>query len=318
VSSDISTDNSLEKQLLGQLSQLISESRNPDTLDIDIVSTEQVLARINQLDQAVPIVVAQCIPQIAIVVDAVVLAFAQGGRLIYIGAGTSGRLGVLDAVECGPTFSVEPQQVQGLIAGGSQAMYKAVEGAEDDFSLAEEELKQLNLNQRDVLVGIAASGRTPYVIGGIRYANQIGAFTAAIACNPDSEITKLARVGICAEVGAEALTGSTRMKAGTAQKLILNMLSTASMIRSGKSYQNLMVDVNATNEKLVARASRIVMQATDCSHEQAKTALVEAEYHCKTAILMLLTSSSAENAHQMLHDSNGFLRAAVNASQLKE
>ncbi len=304
-----------EKAVLEQISRLSSESRHPNTMDIDQVSTKEVLTKINQLDQAVPEVVSRCIPDIALAVDAVVSAFKKGGRLIYIGAGTSGRLGVLDAVECPPTFSVGQEQVKALIAGGESAMYKAVEGAEDDLSLAERELKTINLSKSDVLVGIAASGRTPYVIGGLKFAKDIGVFTVAIACNSASVITQIADVGICADVGAEALTGSTRMKAGTAQKLILNMLSTASMIRSGKSYQNLMVDVNASNAKLHARAIRIVTQATDCDPEQAKQALEDCGYHCKSAILMLLTSSTFEQAKAMLAVNNGFLRDALNVSR---
>lgn len=303
-----------EKAVLEQISRLSSESRHPNTMDIDQVSTKEVLTKINQLDHTVPEAVSHCIADITLAVDAIVSAFSAGGRLIYIGAGTSGRLGVLDAVECPPTFSVEQEQVKALIAGGESAMYKAVEGAEDDPFLAEKELNKINLSKSDVLVGIAASGRTPYVIGGLSYAKKVGALTVSIACNPGSAITKIADVGICADVGPEALTGSTRMKAGTAQKLILNMLTTASMIRSGKSYQNLMVDVNANNKKLHARAIRIVTQATDCDVEEAQKTLEACGYQCKTAILMLLTSSPVIQAEAMLAAKNGFLRDALNSS----
>ncbi|MDN3682766.1 N-acetylmuramic acid 6-phosphate etherase [Vibrio tapetis subsp. quintayensis] len=299
--------------LITALSHLVSEGRNPETMDIDLLSSLEIVEKINQQDKQVPIAVKQVLPQIAEAVDVITHAFTQGGRLIYFGAGTSGRLGVLDASECPPTFGVNDQMVVGLIAGGKEAMFKAKEGAEDSVSLGEEELMSINLTSQDVVVGIAASGRTPYVIGGLNYANRLGAKTVAVSCNPDSPIADIANIAISPVVGPEALTGSTRLKSGTAQKLILNMLTTASMIRLGKSYQNLMVDVKATNKKLVARAVRIVMQATDCGKTDAETALIQSDYDAKVAILMLLTGVDVNTAKHQLEHQQGFLRQAVNA-----
>ncbi|WP_416307471.1 N-acetylmuramic acid 6-phosphate etherase [Neptunicella sp. SCSIO 80796] len=297
--------------LLEELNYIVSEGQNPDTLDIDLLDSIDILKKLNDEDHKVPDAVRAILPDIAKAVDEIVKAYANGGRLVYIGAGTSGRLGVLDAVECPPTFSVTDQQVVGILAGGQNAMFKAVEGAEDDANLALIDLQAVNLSEKDVLVGIAASGRTPYVISALQYARQIGAKTVGVTCNPDSAVVNEADIGLCAVVGAEALTGSTRLKSGSAQKLILNMLSTASMIRSGKSYQNLMVDVNASNEKLYARAVRIVMQATDCDYNSAKNALERANERAKLAILMVLTGVSAEQGEQMLSHCDGFLRKAV-------
>ena len=237
--------------------------------------------------------------------------FKKGGRLFYIGAGTSGRLGVLDASECPPTFGVKDDMVIGIIAGGPKAILKAVEGAEDSPQLAVDDLKKINFNQNDVLVGIAASGRTPYVIGALNYANSVAATTVALSCNPDSEIARLANIQISPVVGPEVLTGSTRMKSGSAQKLVLNMLTTASMVRLGKSYQNLMIDVKASNDKLVARALRIVIQATDCDEEAARAKLELSHYDVKLAILMILTDLNLEQAKQKLIKKEGFLRLAI-------
>ncbi len=300
--------------LLSALSQLVSEGRNPETMDIDLLSTEAILERLNQQDKTVPFAVEKVIPQIAAAVDAITTAFKNKGRLIYIGAGTSGRLGVLDASECPPTFGVSDQMVIGLIAGGKEAMFKAQEGCEDSPSAANHDLQNIALNQRDVVVGIAASGRTPYVIGGLEYANQIGATTVAVSCNPDSNIAAIAQIAISPLVGPEALTGSTRLKSGTAQKLILNMLTTASMIRLGKSYQNLMVDVQATNKKLKARAVRIVMQATDCEKTRAEQLLAQSQNNAKIAILMQLTDMSYQEALDRLSQSEGVLRKAIQPS----
>ncbi|WPC73592.1 N-acetylmuramic acid 6-phosphate etherase [Vibrio porteresiae] len=297
--------------LLTALSHLVSETRNPDTMDIDLLSSLDIVTRLNQQDKLVPLAVEKVLPEVAKGVEAITAAFKQGGRLIYLGAGTSGRLGVLDAVECPPTFSVSDSMVIGLIAGGKEAMFKAQEGAEDSLSLGEQELKNIEFNQHDILVGIAASGRTPYVIGAIDYANRVGATTIAISCNPNSPIADIATIAISPVVGPEALTGSTRLKSGTAQKLILNMLTTASMIRLGKSYQNLMVDVKATNKKLVARAVRIVMQATDCDRSQAEALLAQSDNNAKAAILMHFTGMSYEQAKEKLNDSDGFLRRAI-------
>lgn len=297
--------------LINALSHLISEGRNPDTMDIDTLSSLDIAQRINQQDKLVPLAVEKVLPEIAQAVDKITDAFKVGGRLIYMGAGTSGRLGILDASECPPTFGVSDDMVVGLIAGGKEAILKAQEGAEDSPSLGEQDLKGIKLSQQDVLVGIAASGRTPYVIGGLDYANKVGATSIALSCNPESPIANIANIAICPVVGPEALTGSTRLKSGTAQKLVLNMLTTASMIRLGKSYQNLMVDVKATNAKLVARATRIVIQATDCNQQQAKDTLKKTDYDVKLAILMILTGLDRDAAKEQLNLQHGYLRKAV-------
>lgn len=301
--------------LIAALSHLVSEGRNPDTMDIDLQPSIEIVKRLNQQDKSVPLAVEKVLPEVAQAVDKIVEAFQVGGRLIYLGAGTSGRLGVLDASECPPTFGVSDQMVIGLIAGGQDAMFKAKEGAEDDPQLGGSDLQSLNLTPDDVVVGIAASGRTPYVIGALTYANELGATTVALSCNPDSPIAEIAEIAISPVVGPEALTGSTRLKSGTAQKLVLNMLTTASMIRLGKSYQNLMVDVKATNKKLLARATRIVMQATDCDKAQATSTLEETEFDVKLAILMILTGLGIQEAREQLHHQQGFLRAAVEKHQ---
>ncbi|MGT2592923.1 N-acetylmuramic acid 6-phosphate etherase [Vibrio cholerae] len=297
--------------LIAALSHLVSEGRNPDTMDIDLLSSQEIVERLNQQDKQVPLAVEAVLPQIAQAVDKITAAFKQGGRLIYLGAGTSGRLGVLDASECPPTFGVSDQMVIGLIAGGKEAMFTAQEGAEDNATLGAHDLQQIDFSSKDLLVGIAASGRTPYVIGALEYANDLGATTIALSCNPDSPIAEIAQIAISPVVGPEALTGSTRLKSGTAQKLVLNMLTTASMIRLGKSYQNLMVDVRATNRKLIARAVRIVMQATDCQREEAEALLKESHNNAKLAILMHLTGMNYEQATAKLSQSDGFLRRAM-------
>ncbi|KIE20976.1 N-acetylmuramic acid-6-phosphate etherase [Vibrio sinaloensis] len=297
--------------LIAALSHLVSEGRNPETMDIDLLPSFEIVQRINQQDQLVPLAVEKVLPEIALAVDKITEAFKVGGRLIYMGAGTSGRLGVLDASECPPTFGVSDQMVIGLIAGGPDAILKAKEGAEDSLTLGVDDLKSVQFSQKDVVVGIAASGRTPYVIGALEYANEVGATTIALSCNPDSTIADIADIAISPVVGPEALTGSTRLKSGTAQKLVLNMLTTASMIRLGKSYQNLMVDVKATNKKLVARAARIVMQATDCDKNQATSTLEQTDYDVKLAILMILTGMDLPSAREQLHYQDGFLRKAV-------
>ena len=302
--------------LLQQLAAMSSEARNPNSLDIDTLSSLQIVQLINAEDQTVAHSVTNCLEQVAQVADQIVAAFARGGRLIYLGAGTSGRLGILDAVECPPTFSVPSSQVVALIAGGQNAVYKAVEGAEDNPQLAQQDLQQLQLSASDVVVGIAASGRTPYVLGGLAYARSLGCFTAAISCNANAPVLSAADLGICAVVGPEVITGSTRMKAGTAQKLILNMLTTTAMIRSAKVYQNLMVDLHASNEKLVARAVRIVMQATDCTADQARQALDAAGMSAKLAILHLLSGQSIAQCRTQLAKQDGFIRNAL-ASQSK-
>ncbi len=293
------------------LGALVSESRNPDTMNLDEMSTLDLVTCFNREDRKVPEAIDKVLPQIAQAVDKAAASFKAGGRLIYLGAGTSGRLGVLDASECPPTFGVPHTMVIGLIAGGPGAMLKAVEGAEDNEALGVEDLKNLNLTAKDTVVGLAASGRTPYVIGALRYATQLGCSTVAISCNPDSPIAREAGIAISPVVGPEALTGSTRLKSGTAQKLVLNMISTGAMVKTGKVYQNLMVDVKATNVKLVDRACRIVVEATGAAREAAEQALSETEFEVKPAILMLLAGIDAQQAVARLTKHNGFLRAAL-------
>ncbi|XEG67643.1 N-acetylmuramic acid 6-phosphate etherase [Edwardsiella tarda] len=293
------------------LNQMVTESRNPASAAIDTLSTLAMLRVINAEDQRVAPAVEVTLPQVAELVDKVVEAFAQGGRLIYCGAGTSGRLGILDASECPPTYGTPAQQVVGLIAGGHPAILAAVENAEDDRDQGAQDLRDLHFTARDVLVGIAASGRTPYVLGAMAYAKQQGATVAAIVCNPGSEMSLAADIAIEPVVGAEVVTGSSRMKAGTAQKLVLNMITTGAMIRSGKVYGNLMVDVAATNAKLLQRQVNIVMAATECDLHQAEAALNACDRHCKTAILMLLSGVSAEEASAMLARHHGFIRQAL-------
>ncbi|HIF9238195.1 TPA: N-acetylmuramic acid 6-phosphate etherase [Photobacterium damselae] len=293
------------------LSQLVTESRNQASHAIDTLSTLDMVTVINQEDQKVALAVEKTLPEVALAVDAIADAFMAGGRLIYMGAGTSGRLGILDASECPPTYGSNPNQVVGLIAGGHKAILKAVENAEDNQELAKQDLQNLGLTENDVVVGIAASGRTPYVIGGMKYAHSIGAQVVAISCNPQSEMTKIADIAITPVVGAEVVTGSSRMKAGTAQKLVLNMLTTGAMIRTGKVFGNLMVDVEATNAKLIQRQTNIVMQATDCDVAQAEEALSACDRHCKTAILMILAGLDAEQAKKQLANHNGFIRSAL-------
>lgn len=300
-----------EQGLMSELDRLISEGRNPRTMDIDLLPTIDVLRKINDEDEAVPAAVEKVVPEIAAAVDRIVLAFQKGARLIYMGAGTSGRLGVLDASECPPTFGVPEGMVVGLIAGGPDALVRSTEGAEDDPKMGARALQEIGLTSDDVVVGIAVSGRTPYVIGGLSYAKQVGATTVALSCNPASTIAGIADIAISPVVGPEVLTGSTRLKSGTAQKLVLNMLTTASMIRIGKSYQNLMVDLNPSNKKLVARATRIVMQTTGCAAQQAKQALAQTGNDVKLAILVTITGMGVEEARVALSKARGFLRKAI-------
>jgi N-acetylmuramic acid 6-phosphate etherase len=300
-----------QQQLITSLASIATEAQNSATLDIDMLSTLDVVKKINDEDKKVAFAIEKILPVIAQAVDVIVKAFSQGGRLVYIGAGTSGRLGILDAVECPPTFNTPSEQVIGILAGGEQAMFKAIEGAEDNLQLAIDDLQQIHFNENDVLVALAASGRTPYVVSAMQYAKQLNAVVVGVSCAPDQPVDNLANISLCACVGAEVLTGSTRLKSGTAQKMILNMLSTASMIRSGKSYRNLMVDVKASNEKLYARSIRIVMQATDCDIVQAEMALAQANNSAKLAILLILTGATVVEAKSMLQQSAGFLRQAI-------
>jgi N-acetylmuramic acid 6-phosphate etherase len=293
------------------LGALVSESRNPDTINLDEMSSLQLATCFNQEDRKVPEAISKVLSQIAQAIDKAAASFKAGGRLIYLGAGTSGRLGVLDASECPPTFGVPHGMVVALIAGGPGALLKAVEGAEDSEALGVEDLKDLHLSADDTVVGLAASGRTPYVIGALRYATELGCATVAISCNPDSPIAQEATIAISPVVGPEALTGSTRLKSGTAQKLVLNMISTGAMVKTGKVYQNLMVDVKATNVKLVDRACRIVVEATGAARSDAELALSQTDFEVKPAILMLLAGIDAPQAKARLEQHNGYLRAAL-------
>ncbi|QCT22423.1 N-acetylmuramic acid 6-phosphate etherase [Jejubacter calystegiae] len=293
------------------LGALVSESRNPETMDLDALSTLEMVTRFNQQDATVAQAVKATLPQVAQAVDAAAVALLAGGRIIYMGAGTSGRLGILDAAECPPTFGVSHDLVVGLIAGGPGALLKAVEGAEDNPQFGEQDLREINLEARDLVVGLAASGRTPYVLGGLAYARSCGCTTVAISCNPDSAIARAADIAISPVVGPEALTGSTRLKSGTAQKLVLNMLSTGAMVKFGKVFQNLMVDMKATNAKLVDRACRMLMEATGAPRERAEALLAQTDYEVKPAILMELAGLDAVTARARLAEHRGYLRAAL-------
>ncbi|TFD81295.1 N-acetylmuramic acid 6-phosphate etherase [Cryobacterium fucosi] len=293
------------------LATLGTETANERTTDLDTMSVADLLTVMNQEDRTVPVAVAAALPAIENAVNAIVGARRRGGRLIYLGAGTSGRLGVLDAVECPPTFGTDPGEVLGLIAGGERAFLQAVEGAEDDPGLAVIDLLAVGLTVADVVVGIAASGRTPYVIGGLDHARSVGAATVSVACNLGAEISRHADVAIEVDTGPEVLTGSTRLKAGSAQKLVCNMLSTASMIRTGKVFHNLMVDVQPTNAKLVDRARRIVSDATGADPDTAAAAIDQAGGHAKTAVVMLLTDTDVLTATARLEQAQGDVRTAI-------
>ncbi len=296
-----------------QLKTIQTEQRNPATLQIDRVDTAEIVRLMNAEDQKVALAVEQVLPQITKAVDLIYGRVHSGGRLIYCGCGTSGRLGVLDASECPPTFGVEPGRVMGVIAGGPDALTNAAEGAEDDFAAGEANLRAIDFSARDVLVGIAASGRTPYVLGAMAYARELGAPVIGLTCCPGSKIDTAADVGIAPQPGPEVVTGSTRLKSGTAQKLVLNMLSTATMIKMGKVYSNLMVDVCATNQKLVARAVSIVRSAAGVDEETARAALQQADHSCKTAIVMLLCGVDAARAQELLSTEDGPDSGAVRA-----
>lgn len=293
------------------LDNLLTEARNPQTMELDSMTPLEIVTAMNREDARVPESIRPQLPNIAQCVAWATEAIRSGGRLIYMGAGTSGRLGVLDAVECPPTFGVSPDVVVGLIAGGERAFVKAVEGAEDSRELGKADLEAIGLTQKDLVVGIAASGRTPYVLGGLAYANSLGCKTAAISCNPGSAVGKEARLAIEVAPGPECLTGSTRLKAGTAQKLILNMISTATMVGCGKAYSNLMVDVMQTNEKLVVRAQNIVMEATGVSRDSAKEAIALAGGSCKLAVTMILADCTVEEAKERLERCGGSVRQAI-------
>jgi len=287
-----------------------TEQRNQASMNLDQMSTREAIQLMNEQDKKVPEAIEKALPEIEALIEAVIKSFENNGRLIYLGAGTSGRLGILDAVECVPTFGTPPEMVVGLIAGGDTAIKDAVEGAEDSKELAEEDLKELNLTKNDIVIGIAASGRTPYAIGGLEYANEVGAQTGAISNNENTKISKKADYPVEIITGPEVLTGSTRLKAGTGQKLVLNMISTISMVKIGKAYENLMVDVQATNEKLVDRSNRIVVEATGVDYEEAKRVLEEAET-VKVAIVMILADATKEAADESLAAADGFVRDAI-------
>lgn len=291
--------------------ELGTEKVNPDTLKIDTASTGEVLRMMNDEDHKVAEAVKKVLPVVEKVVDKVVASIFSGGRLIYMGAGTSGRLGVLDAVECPPTFSVGSDVVVGLIAGGERAFVKAVEGAEDNEELGASDLAALQLSPEDTVVGIAASGRTPYVIGGLRYAREVGAVTVALSCNEGARISEEAEHKIEVNVGPEALTGSTRLKAGTAQKLVLNMISTASMIKLGKAYGNLMVDVSISNYKLERRAVGIIRDITGTDEDTALKTLKLAHNEVKASIVMIKLGCGYDEAKDRLRDANGYVRVAI-------
>jgi N-acetylmuramic acid 6-phosphate etherase len=293
------------------LSKLTTELRNPDTMNLDQMTPFEIASIMNQEDGNVVTAIKEILPSVAQAIEWATESLKSGGRIIYIGAGTSGRLGVLDAVECPPTFGVPKELVVGLIAGGDKAFVEAVEGAEDSKTLCEEELKEIGLRKEDIVIGLAASGRTPYVIYGLRFAGYIGCKTVAIACNRDSDIGREAKLAIEPFTGPEVLTGSTRLKAGTAQKMILNMISTGSMIGVGKVYENLMVDVKQSNEKLVVRSQNIVMTATECSREKAKDVLEKSNGHVKTAILMILSGCDAATARETMVEAGGNIRKAL-------
>ena len=298
------------------LSGMTTETRNPRTMQLDMMSELEIVTVMNEEDARVPLAIAKVLPQIAQAAAWAREAFEKGGRLFYMGAGTSGRLGVLDAAECPPTFGVEPGMVVGLIAGGEKAFITAVEGAEDSRELAVADLEGHGLTANDVVVGIAASGRTPYVLGGLDYAKSVGCHTVAIACNVGSAVGKAADLAIEVNCGPEVLTGSTRLKSGTAQKLILNMISTTSMVRTGKAYQNLMVDVQQTNEKLHTRAENIVIEATGAEREKARACIDAAGGSVKTAIVMLLADCGAEEAKHRLDTAHGHVRDAIRLETL--
>ena len=301
----------MAENLLQTLSTLITEQRNPNSMNVDRLSALEIVQLMNEEDKQVPLAIEKCLPQIAQAVERIVTAFQQGGRLVYIGAGTSGRLGVLDASECPPTFGVSPEMVKGIIAGGERALRYPIEGAEDSKAQALVDLQTIQFSSKDVLVGIAASGRTPYVIGALEYAKRLGSVTVSIASNPNSAMANIVDIAIDTVVGPEVLTGSSRLKSGTAQKLVLNMLTTASMILMGKCYQNLMVDVQASNEKLKARAIRIVMQATDCDKAIAEETLKQADQNAKLAIMMILSGLDRAQAEALLEKHQGKLQHAL-------
>lgn len=300
------------KKVFEEIKNLLTEQRNPASMDIDSKSVIEILKIINDEDKKVPLAIEKEIPYIAKAVEFVVDSFKQGGRLLYFGAGTSGRLGIVDAAECPPTFGTPPEMVQGFIAGGRDAVFVAQEGAEDKEENGANDVIKANVGPKDTVVGIAASRRTPYVVGAVKKAKELGAKTVFITTNPRKDFNiKEVDVAICPEVGPEVIMGSTRMKSGTAQKLVLNMISTAAMIRIGKVYENMMIDLQMTNQKLVERSKRIVMIITGVSYEEAEKYLKEAKGNVKTALVMILAKVPYEEAVRRLKLSEGFVRKAI-------
>lgn len=301
------------KKLFDEISKLATEQRNPHSMNIDVSSTAEILRIINEEDKTVPYAVEKELPYITKAVNLIVAAIKKGGRLLYFGAGTSGRLGVVDASECPPTYGTPPELVQGFIAGGKDAMFRAQEGAEDLEENGAADVVSANVTEKDVVCGIAASRRTPYVIGAVKKAKELGATTLYITCTPRETFNiDCVDVPICPYVGPEVVMGSTRMKSGTAQKLVLNMLTTATMIRLGKVYENMMIDLQMTNKKLVERSKRIVMTITGVSYEEAVKYLEEADGHVKTALVMIIAKVDKNEAKARLEKANGFVKIAIN------
>ncbi|GGA66677.1 N-acetylmuramic acid 6-phosphate etherase [Ornithinibacillus halotolerans] len=296
---------------MNNLTTLTTEMRNQNTMTIDSMSTAEILTTINREDMTVAKSVQQVLPEVEKTVEVVYQQLKNGGKLLYVGAGTSGRIGILDAVECPPTYSTAPEVVQAVMAGGINAIEKAVEGAEDDEDLGANDLKERHLTKNDVVIGIAASGRTPYVIGALKYAKQIGATTISLASNKNAVISQYADIKIEVVTGPEILTGSTRMKAATAHKMILNMITTTAMIKIGKVYENLMVDLKVSNHKLKERAKNIVSTITETSYETATTILEETNYEVKPAIVMIRTGVTLEEAKKYIQQADGFVRVAI-------
>ncbi|HBY83791.1 MULTISPECIES: N-acetylmuramic acid 6-phosphate etherase [Staphylococcus] len=293
------------------MNHLTTESRNTETMHLDEMSIQEALITMNDEDQFVPKAIEPIIPELTKVIKEAISKFKQHGRLIYIGAGTSGRLGVLDAAECVPTFNTSPDEVIGIIAGGSKAMTEAVEGAEDNEEQGKDDLKAIQLSKKDIVIGISASGRTPYVKAALAFANEVGAVSVSLSCNTNSEMSKLSQYALEVPVGPEVLTGSTRLKSGTAQKLILNMISTMTMIGVGKVYDNLMVDLKPTNQKLIQRSIRIIKDICDLNDEEAKLLYEKADQNIKTAVVMYLCDTTKDDAQNKLLKHNGVIKQAI-------
>ena len=293
------------------MNHLTTESRNTETMHLDEMSIQEALKAMNDEDQFVPKAIEPIIPELTKVIKEAISKFKKHGRLIYIGAGTSGRLGVLDAAECVPTFNTSPDEVIGIIAGGSKAMTEAVEGAEDNEEQGKDDLKAIQLSKKDIVIGISASGRTPYVKAALAFANEVGAVSVSLSCNTNSEMSKLSQYALEVPVGPEVLTGSTRLKSGTAQKLILNMISTMTMIGVGKVYDNLMVDLKPTNQKLIQRSIRIIKDICDLNDEEAKLLYEKADQNIKTAVVMYLCDTTKDDAQNKLLKHNGVIKQAI-------